>query len=191
MPTNSDFEAKLRTFTAKRQEKSGESVNTSSKKTRPLHTRRWPRRGSGKPPRFRHSRVGGKPEIEAVKKRQIKRGSLFLTCLPWRSWRKEWFSKLRTFTAKTLSSLRSIILVRLSCLPLRSWRLRGENAFILLRIFTATQLFGLVNCPSFYFLSLRDLARKRRAAFSWGAIGLETSCQALIAASLSPMFAKE
>jgi len=74
MPTNSDFEAKLRTFTAKRQEKSGESVNTISKKTRTPHTRSWPRRGRGEPPRFRHSRVGGKPEIQAVKKRQIKGG---------------------------------------------------------------------------------------------------------------------
>ncbi len=99
-------------------------------------------------------------------------------------------AKLRTFTAKTQSSLRNRILVRLSYLPLRSWRLCGEDGFILPRIFTAKQLFGLLNCLSFYFLSLRDLARKRRAAFSWGAIGLETSCQALIADSLSPMFAK-
>ncbi len=37
--------------------------------------------------------------------------------------------KPRTFTAKTLSTLRSSRQARISCLPLRSLRLRGENAF--------------------------------------------------------------
>ncbi|MEN9673170.1 MAG: hypothetical protein RL553_1435 [Planctomycetota bacterium] len=51
--------------------------------------------------------------------------------------------KRRIFTAKTQSTLRSSRQVLISCLPLRSLRLRGENAFILLRFFTAEALGNL------------------------------------------------
>ena len=52
-------------------------------------------------------------------------------------------SKPRIFTAMTLRSSRQ---VGISCLPLRSLRLRGENAFILLRFFTAETLGNLPAC---------------------------------------------
>jgi len=51
--------------------------------------------------------------------------------------------KPRIFTAKTQSTLRSTRQVRISCLSLRSLRLRGENAFILLRFFTAEKFCSL------------------------------------------------